>query len=647
MEWKNQCARYCAFFPYYLIVCIIFIAVIFPLRTYTTDIIKVNSDYPKFNSSEDPTIVLHVTDIHISDYWPDSIVRLRRDLNISVNQLKPTFTLLSGDMVDTYSAHDVPAYTNQQESQWQQYNDTIYASQIKFDELFELFGNHDLYGLYEFIDNVSLPSKYTRIGKAVSYSKERNDLRIVAFNPQSYPSGHGPQNFNPPLYKHMVDALEDELAKPTNCKYTIVTCHYTHELLVPKSVKSKNGHTFEELLKMHKPIAFMNGHTHPAKAETVHYADTMELTGTATKEFDDISILSIDNGRVHYYTLDPTKVKGPYAMVTNPAPQQYAVYNFPDTEFPIRIVSFDPSKNKNFEISGDFTGKLAFERYLPNTNEQVALYSVNAKFDKGIHTINVTGDLEQSITFAVNTESGPFKEYHTIMYSPIAGVIGFPLIFILFTVIVIFMWIPLSAFDSSANYIVGKGSERNWWLIILAGPITYGRCLAGMEIWIKIFVTFSVISNLFMPICFYKLEGRVSVFWLYGYITNGRHVTDYFSTFVMTWCFICFIAWIVLAGSVYMTIKNAGWSKCSWFFLIDLFATVFLMGIGWKFLVLHYVRDIGYKFDYAASFPYIIYPVLAVLLYLITALFWKKTDANVSDQESEKSESDSGTGVDV
>lgn len=67
MNWKNHCARYVAFLVYFLIFAIIFAAVALKKAVYTVDKVYVNSDVAKFNEMEDPSVIVHLTDIHLSN----------------------------------------------------------------------------------------------------------------------------------------------------------------------------------------------------------------------------------------------------------------------------------------------------------------------------------------------------------------------------------------------------------------------------------------------------------------------------------------------------------------------------------------------------------------------------------------------------
>ncbi|EAX96942.1 Ser/Thr protein phosphatase, putative [Trichomonas vaginalis G3] len=567
MNWKAHCGRYCSFFPYYLIFVFVFLGIFIRKYKYTVDKVILNSDYVKFNDSEDPTIIGHLTDIHISDFWPDDIKWFKNNLLIFKEQIKPTFTLITGDMVDNYYSKNIPGDNGQIEDQWKQYNQTLSSIGFKNEELFIIYGNHDVYDLVDMDDFQKIPIKYSNISPDYSFSKERGNVRIISFNPHALPNCVGPQGYSPPILAKHVDALEKEFEKPSDKKYTILTSHYPHEMFIPDNAKSKKGNKYTDLMKKYKVTAFVNGHSHPDKVEIVHFADTIEITGLATKVFGNFSLISIDNGRLNYQTYDPEKNKGPYAIVTSPNPSHISAFNFPDQEFPIRIVSFDKSKARNFVVSGDAKGKLGFVRYL-NTDKSVALYQMNAKFDTGIHKIQISGDMTETVTFAVNCDSGPFEEVRKHPYNPYSGIVGFPLLFLFSFIIILCMWIPMNFVQNSADYIVGKGSSHCWLCIIFLGPLVYGRSLGQLEIWIKVFLTFIIVWNICLPICFYHTNTKTSMLWAWGYVVNGYQVFDAFSVFLAGISMMVFMPVILLAGSVYLVIKNDRWRRSQFSLLL-------------------------------------------------------------------------------
>lgn len=258
--------------------------------------------------------------------------------------------------------------------------------------------------------------------------------------PVDFPSGHGPQQFIASMKKEYLDDLENKLKKPTNATYTIVVTHYTHELIYPISAKSSSGLDFENLLSKYNIFCLMNGHTHPQNIEAVHYGNFMELTAMSLKRNDTFALLSIDNDRLNYESFnlnaDISDDFENYSIITSPTPQELNAYNFNDMQFPIRIVSFSSDKNKNFTVKGDFSSRLMFQEYL---EENVSLYSLMATFEPGIRKIEIVGDLNKSMTFAVNCNSGPFVEKHTYLFNPKLGPISYQIFTVFFLIVVLSM----------------------------------------------------------------------------------------------------------------------------------------------------------------------------------------------------------------
>ena len=102
MEFKNYCTRFISFWLYF-IVCIIIFAVLYLVpRTFKSDEIKVDSEFPEFNSSEKPFWIAHISDTHIAAHYEDSIQRLKESYRKIHEIIKPTFVIHTGDIVDNY-----------------------------------------------------------------------------------------------------------------------------------------------------------------------------------------------------------------------------------------------------------------------------------------------------------------------------------------------------------------------------------------------------------------------------------------------------------------------------------------------------------------------------------------------------------------
>lgn len=631
MAAKNQIARIVSYYIWYLIACLPFLILYLTKFNYTVKHVYVNENAPLYNYSNKPVIIAQISDVHSSEHFPNATKWLNKSLRYAHEKINPSWVLLSGDLVDNYVGHKSPTISIQTESHWILYNKAVNESEIPNDMIFEIYGNHDLWGLKEWNPKTSMPARYVRteMPNLQVFSHERRDVRIVAFTPQEFPTGYGPFAFILAIKPKHLDLLEAELKKPTSCKYTVFTCHYTHELLYPRNAKSKSGLTLKEMLPYYNVSVYLNGHTHPKRLETVHFGNTMELTARATKLYDDLTLLSIDNNRINYKIIKPTKSFN--AMVTHPAPQHLQAYNYKDTTFPINVVSFSPSKTKVFNITGDVEGQLQFSGYIDD-KDMVALYSMNVTMDSGIHTIHVSGDLTEDVTFAVNCVSGPFKESQKALVDPKTGIVGFPMMIILYTIIVVFMWVPFPYFDSTADFILGKDSEFNY-ICLLLGPITVGRAISGIEIWLKILITVVVEWQLLLPILLYNFEGDVAALFSWGYVAEGKFVLDVFS-------FICgfigmfgFISHIVLGGLIYACCFTKGWS---FWHIFDIIVIVGTACYCYYFCSL-YVAEIASHSVWVGSFTYFLLPVISIIVYSVSAVFrYKKSAVQGATSDTEK-----------
>ena len=98
------------------------------------------------------------------------------------------------------------------------------------------------------------------------------------------------------------------------------------------------------------------------------------------------------------------------SIIANPAPSKLQSFNFKDKKMPVRIVTFSNLKNKSFKVKGKgIEGELKWEKYL---DEDVSLYSKEFEFQSGVQNLTISGDLNQTIEIAVDSESGPFHETH-------------------------------------------------------------------------------------------------------------------------------------------------------------------------------------------------------------------------------------------
>ena len=109
----------------------------------------------------------------------------------------------------------------------------------------EVYGNHDMWGIIDYNPNEEYSALYTIRDQSDFYSfiTENDDIRVIGFNPQDFPTAHGPFQFVAQLRKKMLDSLENKLNQPTNAKYTIVSTHFPQEVIANfDSCKSSSGY---------------------------------------------------------------------------------------------------------------------------------------------------------------------------------------------------------------------------------------------------------------------------------------------------------------------------------------------------------------------------------------------------------------------
>ncbi len=117
----KSCALFFSEFSYLIIGIIIFlIGTIIPLGHETTEY---NSfEGPSWNSSSDPLIFTHISDIHLTSF--DSINKYR-ELFQTAKKLKANFHLLTGDIAHNYKKKHFPKVGKQNQKDWKLYKELL------------------------------------------------------------------------------------------------------------------------------------------------------------------------------------------------------------------------------------------------------------------------------------------------------------------------------------------------------------------------------------------------------------------------------------------------------------------------------------------------------------------------------------------
>ena len=139
---KKRCAIFLSEFSYIIISLLIaLIGIIFPSYYKTTE--YTSYEGPSWNSSSDPILFTHISDIHVSSIKSKEKFKT---LFRRVKKLGANFHLFTGDLCDNYEKADFPKIGKQMK------NDMVYYKELIDTELFnetiiDVSGNHDMFGV--------------------------------------------------------------------------------------------------------------------------------------------------------------------------------------------------------------------------------------------------------------------------------------------------------------------------------------------------------------------------------------------------------------------------------------------------------------------------------------------------------------------
>ncbi|EAX92278.1 Ser/Thr protein phosphatase, putative [Trichomonas vaginalis G3] len=600
--WK----RIISFVFYPLVFIIILLLVIgIHITTSNSGIIPLESTPTQYNLTTNPNFIVHLSDTHVSPCY-ETESRLQTTLSIISQKISPDAVILSGDITDNYVGCKLPTYSEPTLVHWQGYERAINASGIDRGLLFEVLGNHDMWGIASFSEN-EYAAKFTNTFSAssfYSFSKTYNGLRVVGFQPQDFPTGHGPHFFAPVYKSKMIEALKSQLEKSDNEKFTIVVSHFPQETVMNFNAKTESKETFKSLLKKHNVVAHLTGHTHPLQPEVKHNKQNyVEFTSTPLKIVPGFNILTVDHGYVNYefQVLNNSK---DYAILTSPGPTKSQKTVLNTKKIPIRVLSFSNSREKQFMVSGSAKGTLTFQRFI---KENVALYSLDAEFENGKNNITISGDLDYYCEFYVGEQAGPFREKRALNVQMWWIILAAIFLYVYLVPILVSFWF--------------KAGIKTYLSCILFGPIKIGNVVKKTCIWYRCLLTFFFIWPFFLPTMIYKTQGKISMIWTWGIVVDGKTNFDVFSLCV-TMFYHASVFVVMLDVAMIIVRRNFKFYKI----IIDILIDIVLLCGGYC-VWFKFGRDMGYKAYWIDSFVFVLIPIGFVIATVFEFRYHRKRNA--------------------
>ena len=505
-----------------VIIIIVLIGLIFPSH-HKAVIYYSKSSNISWNSTADPLIFTHLSDIHISFL---NKLKKYEDLFKAAKSLNASFHLLTGDLVDNYLKRHYPKVGKQNMKDWKLYK-YLLDTYLYNETIIDNSGNHDMFGVIS-----PLRKKYGFLDVSKSFNRNNTEflnkflvktvtiegLNFILINPYSFPTVHPPYGFYPQTTKKLLDLLEKEINKFDSC---CILTHFPIDFFWWE--KSSKGNTLGKIMKNKKVHYIFSGHTHPKNYQIKHHEyGGLEFIGTSTKTSNTFGIVTIDNGRLVYNKVKYGLKKETKYFMTHPIPiHQIAssqIFNEKNTE--IRIISYDQEINNNLTVFGDFEGKMEYKRTLKNGAK---LYSM---------PLNVTTDGVYKIivncqNYYIRRKFYIGQKYKTGNERKAMSKAFFRLLFFSAILISLFLFIivlPIKIVNLRFidDWICGLNNEKCYWIqtICLSPLILNYRINVNTPLYFRIILFFFFIYSLIFPIHFFEpIEGYVGFsFMCYIYI---------------------------------------------------------------------------------------------------------------------------------
>ena len=626
---EKNCHKYCALFLSefsFMIICIIIasIGVIFPSYYKTTE--YTSYEGPSWNSSSDPILFTHLSDIHVSNF---KAINQYRALFRTIKKLGVNFHLFTGDLVDNYEKETFPKVGKQNLKDWKNYKELI-ETELYNETILDVAGNHDLFGVLSPFD---YDCGYLNISKIFTRNNTKTlkdfwfktinikGMNFILLNPYKFPMARPPYVYYSHPSKEFLDLLEKEINKIGPCS---ILSHYPTDFFWSK--ENSNDHDFDELMKNENIQYIFTGHTHPGEFKILHHEyGGLEFIGISIKKTNDFGFVTIDNGRLVYNRVEFKENNFRKYFMTCPVPIEQLTKsdNFNEKNIEIRVISYKNKIEDNLYITGDFNGKLEYQRELKNGAK---LYSMPLRIKKdGEYEIKFNApDYEIIRKFYVGkkiTIKGEKKNFFNYFLIPF--IISFALILLCLLVITF----PIRIIDYSFidDWLFGKiPGKWNYYIIcIFLSPLILNyRICSSIPLYFRIILFFFVIYPLVLPFHFIEsIKGNIGYSFLCFYFINNKILYDEWSIF-----FIAFYFWLIISP---ISITVSGFKFKQSCFYIFHFILLYLFFIAICFVNFRFAGE-TVKFLLLFFHPcFVVIPIiLNILIYIILCKYNKTKQQN-------------------
>ncbi|XP_017875580.1 transmembrane protein 62-like [Ceratina calcarata] len=341
---------------------------------------------------------LQITDIHISIFQdPFRIMELKEFCNITVDSIKPSVVLASGDLTDAKSKDKMGS--KQILEEWQYYKSVLDDTEVSKKTLWlDVRGNHDNFNVLTSESKNNYYSNYSIQGK----KNPRSYMYTINIGSESYtfiaidaclkPGPRRPFNFVGMLDEHEVKTINTLVnrSQENNADFIIWFGHYPTSCILSQtntSIRTIIGRNKESMV-------YLCGHYHMLGGAvpnmyTLQHAGFLELELADWKDNRMYRVAAVDHGQFSF--IDVKHKEWPVVLITNP---KHALYAMPRKEnimssiksTHIRILAFSIALIRIVEV------QLDSEAWLECEHVKGPLYVLRwdtINYTEGIHNIRV------------------------------------------------------------------------------------------------------------------------------------------------------------------------------------------------------------------------------------------------------------------
>ena len=528
------------------------IGLIFP--SYHNTRVYISSEGSSWNSTSNPLIFTHISDIHIKSF---NEINKYRTLFKTAKKFGANFHLLTGDIGDHYKKRNFPKVGKQNKKDWKYYKEII-ESELYNETILDVAGNHDMFGL---ISPLPKDFGFLDVSKAFTQNNTKilNDfwiktvniegINFILLNPYNFPVVHPPYGYFPHPPKKFLNLLEQEINKVGECN---ILTHFPIDFFWWK--KSGKGHTLRKIMKNKNVKYIFSGHMHPGKFEIKHHDyGGVEFIGSAFVRTDDFGLVTIDNGRLVYNRVkfDENNFQNYFMIFPVPIEQLSNTQNFNTKNTEIRIISYKNEIEDNLFISGDFIGKLIYQRELKNGAK---LYSMplNVKYNGKYKIKFIAPGYEIEREFYVGKSVKIKGERISIIKTFILPLI-ISLVILLICLLIITFPLKIINFSFIDDWILEniEGKCYYWIICIFLNPlILNNRICENAPIYFRIILFFFLIYPLILPFHFFEpINGNIGYSFLCFFLIKKKSLYDEWSIFFNAFYFLFIFSPVALVVS--------------------------------------------------------------------------------------------------